>query len=221
MRSLVLIAALAPLLVASSARSEAIPSAAFENPEGRRFVVTAQVLPWVAGIYSGGVEMRLNERFSLGLGAQTAALTFITEQNEVTSTTQVLGVGLQPGFSYFLVGKAPSGLWVGPKLELAYVALSTATRSASPTGSRFSTSTSGFTYGGHVMIGYNAIFANGLTLTGGLGLGATGFSFSTESNFGNGGGGGGGEPSDFTTNSAPTFLTASFGRVSLGAGWSF
>ncbi len=196
-----------------------------ELPVRRLNSLTAQPLPWILGIYSGAYERALSERVSFAVGFNAAVLTVIQQQGDHATSTLVTGGGIQPGVHYYLAGRAPAGLWLGLKAELGHLSLRTTSEADAIGGkTRVSTVLGGFTYGGHAMVGYTHVFETGFTLLGGVGLGGTGFSFSSSSettSTGTGGGTTGGTSTPTTTSSTPTFLTASFGRVALGAGWSF
>lgn len=205
--------------VAAAGLSLPAHAASKSDEEWRKVAVTVQPLLWVLGYYSGAFEFALSDKMSLAAGLNVTAFTvgtstsFPSGPGGATSTFSasqtVFSVGVQPGLSFFLVGRAPEGLWIGPRVEVAYLAVTNASKS---TGGSFpsesSSTTSGLVYGGHVMAGYNTVMANGLMLQVGLGLGFAATSLSTSSSAGG--------PS-----SSPFGVAASFGRVSFGVGWAF
>lgn len=180
------------------------PTVAVPAEDTRSHVLLVQPIPWALGIYGGTYEGALSDKWELAIGWNVSALVLSQNNNGNSSSTQLFGVGVQPGVSYFLVGRAPSGLWVGAKLELAYLQYQTG--STFTGSSPFSTTTNGFVYGGHAMVGYTYVFSSGFTLEGGVGIGGDGSSLSSSSTGGT---------------SSPFSLTASLGRISLGAGWAF
>jgi hypothetical protein len=191
-----------------------IPAPAPEIVRTKEIIV--QPIPWAFGAYGGSFEIALMEKFSLVFGLNLFVFTVGTNSTSGTAPNtfsssnnfSALGGGIQPGIAYYLAGRAPSGLWISPKLELSYLSLTTSTTFTNGTNvNTNSSTTSGFVYGGHVMIGYTCAFDSGFTLQGGVGLGYSSSSFSTSS---------GGGP----VGSAVAYL-GSFGRLSLGAGWTF
>ena len=186
-------------------------------------LVTLQPLPWPLGFYSGSFELPLTDKLSLPIGANVTALTGTggssqtsgTNVSTGSSTVSVFGVHVEPGISYFLVGRAPAGLWVGAKVELGFVAVTVGQKSTFTSGGTTNTSesastVSGFTYGGHAMVGYTYVFDVGLTLQGGLGIGLASSTLSTSQSSGGA-----------SSTSQPFFAGGSFGRASFGVGWAF
>lgn len=165
--------------------------------------VTLQPLLWAFGYYSGNLEYVLTEKISFDAGMSLLALTTRTRTGSFTTSMTAYGIGVQPGIHYFLFGRAPEGLWLGPRLNLAY--LSFATKFMNGFDSK--TVVGGVIYGLSVLVGYTAVFGDGFTVTGGLGLGYAGASFKTRF--------------DGTPAADSTGLGGSFGRVSLGFGWTF
>ena len=186
-------------------------------------LVTLQPVPWPFGFYSGAFELGLTGKLSLPIGANVTAFTGTTgssqtsggNTNTASSTVSVVGVHVEPGINYFLVGKAPAGLWVGGRVELGFVAVTVAQRSSFTSGGSTSTNesastVSGFTYGGHAMVGYTHVFDVGLTVQGGLGIGIASSTLSTAQSSGSS-----------SSTSQPFFAGGSFGRASLAVGWAF
>ncbi|MCY1073061.1 hypothetical protein [Archangium lansingense] len=151
------------------------------------------------------------------------------------SSGQTWGVGVDPGVHFYLTGRAPEGLWVGPHLELATyhwtvqneylmgrpdVPLSEGDLVTVETRSRT------VQYGGSVRVGYTAILAPGLTFQVGAGLTALS---SRNTNFGTPRVEGGGAATDVE---GQQLLGSGFGpnnirnwsvspRMTLGVGWAF
>lgn len=194
----------------------ASPAGALPDAERSHFVsLTLQPIPWAIGIYGGTAEFALGSRMSLAVGWNvTFSTTFATQTFTTTPTSgmsnnwTLAGAGIQPGVNFFLSGRAPEGLWVGPKLELSYLSATLSTTNEN--GGRSTTNSinvSGVTYGGHVMVGYTAIVGTGLTFQGGVGIGLASASYATT-------------VPGATVSSQPLVVTASLGRISLGIGWS-
>ena len=208
---LVLALVAAPSLAQEAAPALTPPPAAVAEVVRNKSIIV-QPIPWAFGAYGGTFEIALQERLSLVMGLNLAAFTLTTNtssgSSSSSSSTSILGGGIQPGIAWYLVGKAPAGLWVSPKLELGYIALTTGSSFSGGGVSTSSTTTSGFVYGAHVMIGYTHVTEIGLTFQLGVGVGFTGGSIS--SSFSGGG-----------TSGTPVGVLGSFGRLSLGVGWSF
>ena len=89
---------------------------------------------------------------------------------------QSWGVGVEPGVHFYLSGRAPEGLWVGPHLELStyhWAYRSDYLQGPSPDEGPLVTVESRartVQYGGSVRLGYTAILAQGFTLQVSAGL---------------------------------------------------
>jgi hypothetical protein len=158
-----------------------------EAPEARRTLVMAMpgapamsVLGWV-GQLGVGVEHAVGSHVALVgavhlSGALQGSDSYFPGGSG--STAQSWGVGVEPGVHFYLSGRAPEGLWVGPHLELS--THHWASRSeyllgpiSSPDEGQVVTVESRsrtVQYGGNVRLGYTAILAPGLTLQVSAGL---------------------------------------------------
>ncbi len=182
-----------------------------------------QPLAWIFGAYGLGFEVGVTDRLAVVFGANFYAFSVTTSQTfqsgvvafSSSTTVSVLGGLAQPGISYFLVGRAPTGLWLSPKLEFGYVSVGTSSTFGDGTTTNGSSSTTaGFVFGAQGMVGYTHAFDIGLTVQLGVGLGFNYTAFNTSS---------------MTTSPSPlpmqptqpfSFL-GSFGRISAGVGWNF
>jgi hypothetical protein len=132
-------------------------------------------------------------------------------------STSRWGVGVDPGVHFYLAGRAPEGLWVGPHVELS-VLHHTKRQDVSTLGGG-----GGFVpvdlgwrtlqYGASARVGYTAILSPGLAVQAGLGLSVLGSrtaSFSVSSPSG-----------DVLGSALPGQRSWSLSpRMTLGVGWA-
>ncbi len=158
-----------------------------EAPEARRTLVmampgtpTTSVLGWV-GQLGVGVEHAVGSHVALVgavhlSGALQGSDSYFPGGSG--STAQSWGVGVEPGVHFYLSGRAPEGLWVGPHLELSTYHWSSRSEyllgpiSSPDEGQVVTVESRARTvqYGGNVRLGYTAILAPGLTLQVSAGL---------------------------------------------------
>lgn len=172
------------------------------------------------GAYVASGEYALNPKvsFSVGLALPASSLASQTGNTpgspapqSVAQSQSTFGVVLQPGASYFLVGRAPVGLWVGAQLELGYVeTTATARQTLGAVTTSSATTTGGGVAGGHAMLGYTVAWDSGFTLQIGLGVGLayTGANSTSWS------------PPASPGAPTPGGSVAFAGRASLGLGWN-
>ncbi|MGZ3460038.1 MAG: hypothetical protein ACXU86_16220, partial [Archangium sp.] len=185
-----------------------------EPTEVRHTVVLAQPLVWV-GQVGASVEHAVGTHVALSGGVQVGALL-----NDNRTTTDGRGgfsgqnwsLGVDPGVHFYLAGRAPEGLWVGPHLEASVEHQSFASEAAQLDGSfqTFQTGSRRVQYGGSARAGYTAILAPGLSVQVGVGLAVLGVSYR-----------------NFTSNAPVQALTPDQHgwrlnpRMTVGLGWAF
>jgi len=130
------------------------------------------------------------------------------------STTKHWALGFEPGVHFYLAGRAPEGLWVGPHLEaeVSEIGGKGFTRGPPPENGLLDTEHSStlVSYGGSVHVGYTAILSPGLSLQVALGLAAsTSRSMTSTREGGN------------TVELPPEERWYVWPRMSLGVGWAF
>jgi hypothetical protein len=119
---------LAVLLMATTAGAEDVEGEALAAPP-RRNVVSIDLLNLTSKTLSVSDERVLSERLSVGLGAD---VTFLATQSRFVSIggvdsftpgfhTRTVGFEVTPRARYFLLGRAPVGLWVGPQLGVGLI----------------------------------------------------------------------------------------------------
>ncbi len=217
LRAMVVITSLVVPSLAMAEGNESPPQVAGRDVDApsHHAVLTLEPLPWALGFYGGSFDIAMSEKVALSLGFNATLLTIHSGQGNSASDLTFSGAGIEPGVHFFLAGKAPSGLWVGPKVELHYYNVkTTSTFSGGSSGlSTFGSSNSAFLYGGQVMVGYTHVFTSGFTVQGGVGIGYSGSSVSSTSIP---------EPSTVAGKAQdPLILAGSLGRVSFAAGWAF
>jgi len=193
--------------------------------EHRTKLISVQPIAWIFGVYGIGFEVAITNRLSFVSGLNFYAFSFMTSQSQAaggpttfsTSTTvNVLGGLVQPGIAWFLVGRAPTGLWLSPKVEFGYISVGTSSNFNNGTFmNASSTTTSGFVLGMQGMVGYTHAFDIGLAIQLGVGLGWNYTPLSSSSSSTSTGG------PVVTQPGTPFSFLGSFGRVSVGIGWNF
>ncbi len=125
-----------------------------------------------------GVEHAVGSHVSLLAAVQLSGLLTYNEPSvpgSRGSSTQVWGVGVEPGVHFYFAGRAPEGFWVGPHLELSTQHQSIRSETLSfPDGElmTFDWRSRTVSYGGSLRLGYTAILSPGLTFQVGAGLAA-------------------------------------------------
>ncbi|KFA91665.1 hypothetical protein Q664_20600 [Archangium violaceum Cb vi76] len=211
-----------------SAQEQEVPG---EAQEARRTLVMA--LPgtpvssiWgLVGQLGAGVEHAVSPHVALVGSVQVSASLQGTDsfyRDGSGSSGQTWGVGVDPGVHFYLTGRAPEGLWVGPHLELGTYHWTTRNEYLMPepnsggvelvtVESRSRT----VQYGGSARVGYTAILAPGLTFQVGAGLSALS---SRSTLFGTPSAGSGG-PANASMNNIRNWSLSP--RMTLGVGWAF
>jgi len=151
----------------------ALPTGAEPGSETRHTVLLVQPLRLGTGTLGLGVEQAVGERVALS-GSLYGTLfvdSFRLAPGLDPSTTQRVGVDVDPGVHVYLTGRAPEGLWVGPHLEASWERTTTQGfwtdfETRRPIELRSTT----LYYGASARVGYTAILAPGLSAQVGLGL---------------------------------------------------
>ncbi|ATB30131.1 DUF3575 domain-containing protein [Melittangium boletus] len=144
-----------------------------ESQEVRSTVVLAH--PGLTGQLGAGVEHAVGERVTLA-----ATVTVMANFNDLRSdalgtgfSSTQWGLGLDPGVHFFLTGRAPEGLWVGPHLEVFGDYVTSRNDTVYPEASQsVESGWRSLTYGASARLGYTVILAPGLTAQ--LAVGITG-----------------------------------------------
>ncbi|XXF76160.1 DUF3575 domain-containing protein [Myxococcaceae bacterium GXIMD 01537] len=143
--------------------------------QARRTFVGLSVLPLGTGGAVGlEAERAVGERVSVRLGVRAgASLTSqgIDGQGTDYSSFQIAAT---PGVRFFLTGRAPEGLWVGPNLELSRGWMNTTSKWVNTISGESATQSSDSTrwgVGGELMLGYTLVLSRGLTAQAGVGFG--------------------------------------------------
>ncbi len=194
-------------------------SRADEVPQARRTVVLAQPLYGLSGQFGASVERAISEHVAL---AATVQGTVVLDEGAAFAgwrqSLRRLGAGLEPGVHFYLTGRAPEGLWVGPHLEASVFQHHNVSKGSPAEGAPEATLTSRwrtFEYGGSVRAGYTAILSPGLSVQVGLGLVALARNMKSTSNSMNLGDG------MVTTSESSQDGWWVGPRMSLGVGWAF
>ncbi|ATB30130.1 hypothetical protein [Melittangium boletus] len=144
-------------------------------PEARRTVLLVQPLFMGMGQVGAGVEQAVGGHVALSASVQGTfiANTFRLAAGAPGISTVRYGVSVDPGVHFYLAGRAPEGLWVGPHLEASWERMSGHYRIVTPDGGLPVDSGMGsLQYGGSARVGYTAILSPGLSAQVGLGLSA-------------------------------------------------
>ena len=150
------VCALAALIIATAAAaedvSESAPAPAIEQRTmivGLR--VSAMPLPSTMGSTTSGVavEHAPTDHFSWSLGFNVAWAQLATVPGQSSNTGTLWSVGVEPAARWHFKGAAPGGVWVGP---------------AFPLSRSFSGQWTNTTIGADVLLGYTALFDNGLSI---------------------------------------------------------
>ncbi|QAT88812.1 hypothetical protein EJ065_7287 [Corallococcus coralloides] len=148
-------------------------------PVERRNVVTVSVPIQSLSQLSLEGERVLGERFSVGLGVSATFNHDRTRFDEEESgglegyNRTFYQFGLAPSARFYLTGRAPQGLWLSPRLEVA-VGRSTNGTVGSLLGSPEpeDTHADNWSVGGMAVLGYTVVVDPGFTVQGGVGVGA-------------------------------------------------
>lgn len=84
------------------------------GPERAMNTISANLAGVPFGLYGASFERALNERFSLNVDAVGVLVNRATPRGRTTVT----GIALAASFRWFILGKAPVGLFLGPNLGL-------------------------------------------------------------------------------------------------------
>jgi len=142
-------------------------------PEARRTVLLVQPLFMGMGRVGAGVEHAVGTHVALSATVQGlfVADTFRLAAGEPGIFTARYGVSVDPGVHFYLAGRAPEGLWVGPHVEASWDRMSGHYRLVTPEGYLpVDNSMRSLQYGGSARVGYTAILSPGLSAQVGLGL---------------------------------------------------
>jgi hypothetical protein len=170
------------MVIPFSAFAQEVSSSMQPSAEPVRTVLTVEPLMFAFGQVVGGYERAVSERWSLVAGAHLTA-SAVSQQlpagaTETSFDVQSLIAGVEPGLNYFVIGRAPEGLWVGPRAEL-YV--------SRQQSSWFSEDATGIFLGGGLKAGYTARVLEHLVLEASVGISGRFSAFSTsqpDSSFG-------------------------------------
>lgn len=126
-------------------------------------------------------ERVLGERFSVGLGV-FASFTHDRSRRDANETgvntdfdATSYRFGLAPGVRFYLTGRAPQGLWLSPRLEVAVGGNSYAPVEELQGGvgaSLLDNNSDTWSLGGSATLGYSVVLEPGFTVQGGVALGA-------------------------------------------------
>jgi hypothetical protein len=173
---------LVALLVAGAAsgQSNEIVSSTHEvdSLSRRRTSITMQPLPLIFESATLGVERALSDKVSM-LVSTTVTIRSESQKTEhidlFDRQVDAISGSLEPGLNYFFAGTAPEGFWIGPRVSFAYSRTKVNSKQVLTDGSTvlISETFRSRTVGGALLLGYNAIFANGFTVQVGLGGSAT------------------------------------------------
>jgi hypothetical protein len=173
---------LVALLVAGAAsgQSNEIVSSTHEvdNLSRRRTSITMQPLPLIFEAATLGVERAVSDKLSMLVFA-TVTIRSESQKEEQRDLfdrqVDAIGGSLEPGVNYFFAGTAPEGFWIGPRVFFGYGRTQASSKQVRTDGSIDLRSDMSHyrTVGGSLLLGHNAIFANGFTVQVGLGGTAT------------------------------------------------
>lgn len=189
-----------------------------EAPERPRTLVLAQPLYGYLGQVAASVEHAVGSHVALAGAVQGVLYVDDNAYGGVSTgfSTQRWGVGVDPGVHFFLAGRAPEGLWVGPHAELSVLHHRSEHDLVVYGGSgervRVSQGSRTLQYGASARVGYNAILSPGLSVQVSAGLWALQgqyTSFTTE------------RPDGIPVGEAagPTRSWSVGPRMTLGVGW--
>ncbi|NOK37660.1 hypothetical protein HMI49_31120 [Corallococcus exercitus] len=165
------------LLPAVAFAEEGVTTGSF--PVERRNVVTVAVPLQNLDQLSLEGEHVLGEHFSVGLGV-LASFTHDRLRRDEDEAGNAEGFdstyyrfGLAPGVRFYLTGKAPQGLWLSPRLEVA-VGRNSSTVLGDGVGASLlgATNLDAWSIGGTATLGYSVVLEPGFTVQGGVALGA-------------------------------------------------
>src|SRR5690349_2168219 len=107
------------ILVFVAGPSSAEP--AEQEAEWRRTAVLVDPFRVMNGTLGGEVHYAVSARFSALVGVRVSGFASRGEwrvlDSEVITGVSSWLIQLTPGINYYLTGRAPGGLWVGPRLE--------------------------------------------------------------------------------------------------------
>ena len=167
--------------VASRSEDIALKSNELDGTNHRNTLITVQPVSLLSNWVIFGVESAFSDKLSgvVSLGGTYRTTTQNSQQPDVysaTSTDHAIGTSIESGFNYFFQGRAPEGVWFGPRVAFQFRWAKLTTNYNPTTGdspSNSSHTSRDYAIGGSLLLGYNAIFRNGLTFQVGLGVGAT------------------------------------------------
>jgi hypothetical protein len=172
MRAVVMLA----VLGATAAGAADVEASASEAVERKTFVGLS-VLSGFSSRAGLGVEAEraLSERVSVRLGVRVGTNLFSQDNQDNVSRTRDFALGASPGVRFYLTGRAPSGLWVGPSLELNHSRSTFAFPSVTVEGATFDVESRQrqWSVGAAGLVGYSMVLREGLTVQAGVGLGVT------------------------------------------------
>lgn len=118
-------------------------------------------------------ERAVGERFSVRMGVRAGLGLHSQDVSGRVSEYQNFQLAAAPGVRFFLTGRAPEGLWVGPNLELSRSWLTSKFDAVLADGSTstFEATSSSWGVGGELMLGYTLVVKRGLTVQAGVGFG--------------------------------------------------
>jgi len=144
-----------------------------ESQEVRRTVLLAH--PGLTGQVGAGVEHAVGERVALAV-----TVTVLANLNDLRwgdsgsgFSSKQWGLGLDPGVHFYLAGRAPEGLWVGPHVEVFGEYATSRNDIVYPEeGQGVGSGWRSLTYGASARVGYTVILSPGFTAQ--LAVGITG-----------------------------------------------
>ncbi len=113
-------------------------------------------------------ERVLSPNLSVRLGLRLGARLVENGEETVQADTSSFTLGAVPSLRYYLAGTALEGLWVGSQLELLHQGYNTRLSESSRDGVR----NRAWSVGVAALVGYSLVVSPGLTVQGGVGLGA-------------------------------------------------
>lgn len=182
-------------------------------------------VPRVLGSLGLEVERALGERVSVRLGVSASTNWGASKYGTSELSSQSFELVADPGIRFYLTGRALSGLWVGPSIELQRAWGSSESMPLFPDWPPGEVSSRRWSVGASALVGYSMVLREGLTVQAGVGFGVSrGWSRDTIA----GGGLGGVLVSGAQLQPLQPAVSESRGtswdfseRVSLAVGWAF
>lgn len=155
------------ILVFAAGPASAAP--AEQEVEWRRTAVLVDPFRVMNGTLGGEVHYAVNDRFSALVGVRVSGFATRGEwqvlEGETITGVSSWQIHATPGINYYLTGRAPGGLWVGPRLEYTRQDFRVDGGGTAPPATT--------SFGASALLGYSAVLPYGLTLMAAGGVGVT------------------------------------------------